>query len=198
MKLPIQFPATAICLLIVSSSLVADPLDEQIEFVPWSGGTFKSDWPGVAQRTYFYQWSHDLVTWHYAPFMAFGDGGHEYFMDASPSKLFVRLHRVDDGTVTTLQEAKDADFDDDGLSNFSEVSNYSTFPTLWDTDGDLVPDGLEVRLGTSPVINNSADDDDSDGMNDAEEYLAGRDPEVADPVSDSSSRSLDVFNLTSF
>jgi len=35
-------------------------------------------------------------------------------------------------------------------------------------------------------------------MNNAEEYLAGRDPTVADPVSDASSRSLDVFNLSSF
>lgn len=198
MNFPIKYPATAICLLFVSGSLTADPLDEQMTFVPWTGGTFKSDWPGVVQRTYFYQWSSDLVTWHYAPFMAFGDGGHEFFMDSSPDKLFVRLHRVDDATVTTLQEAKDADFDGDGISNYSEVTDYHTFPTLWDTDGDLIPDGLEVALSTSPVLNQATDNDDGDGMNNAEEYLAGRDPAVSDPVSDASSRSLDVFNLTSF
>jgi hypothetical protein len=194
----LKLSGAAIGLLLVSGPLTADPLDEQMTFVPWTGGTWKSEWPGVTQRTYFYQWSSGLVTWHYAPFMAFGTGGHEFFMESSPSKLFVRLHRVDDATVTTLQQAKDADFDGDGLSNLSEVMDYNTFPTVWDTDGDLIPDGLEVLLGTSPVLNNATADDDFDGMNNAEEYLADRDPTTADPVSDASSRSLDVFNLTSF
>ena len=198
MNFPTKLPGTAICLLFISGSLTADPLDEQMTFIPWTGGNWKSDWPGVEQRTYFYQWSVDLVTWHYAPFMAFGTGGHEYLMESSPEKLFVRLHRVDDATVTNLQEAQDADFDGDGISNMSEVTSYETFPTLWDTDGDLIPDGLELALNTSPLLNNATDDDDFDGMNNADEYLAGRDPSVAGPVSDASSRSLDVFNLTSF
>ena len=198
MKFPIKFPAAAICILLVSGSVIADPLDEQMTFVPWTGGNWKSEWPGVAQRTYFYQWTSDMVTWHYAPFMAFGNGGHEYFMGSSQSKLFVRLHRHDDLSVTTLQQAQSADFDGDGLSNLSEVMNCNTFPMAWDTDGDLVPDGLEVLLYQSPLLNNATMDDDSDGMNNAEEYLAGRDPAVADPVIDPSSRSLDVFNLTSF
>ncbi len=194
----LKLSGAATGLLLASGSLTADPLPEQMTFVPWTGGNWKSEWPGVAQRTYFYQWSSDLVTWHYAPFMAFGIGGHEYFMSSSPQKLFARLHRVDDATVTTLQQAQDADFDGDGLSNLSEVMDHNTFPTVWDTDGDLIPDGLEVLLGTSPVLNNATADDDFDGMNNAEEYLADRDPTTADPVSDTSSRSLDVFNLTSF
>ena len=198
MNFPIKLPTSAICLLFVSGSVTADPLDEQITFIPWTGGTWKSEWPGVAQRTYFYQWTHDMVTWHYAPFIAFGTGGQEYFMEASPSKVFVRLHRHDDPSVTTLQQAKDADFDGDGLSNFSEVMAHNTFPMAWDTDGDLIPDGLEILLYQSPSLNNATADDDGDGMNNAEEYLAGRDPGVADPVFDASSRSLDVFNLTPF
>ncbi len=198
MNVSFKLQATAAFLLFLSGSLTADPVDEQMSFVPWTGGTWKSEWPGVAQRTYFYQWSSDLVTWHYAPFMAFGDGGHEFFMDASPQKLFVRLHRVDDPSVTTLTEAQNADFDGDGISNLLEVTTYNTAPMAWDTDGDLIPDGLEVLLGTSPLVNNATADDDSDGMNNAEEYLAGRDPTTSDPVTDTSSRSLDVFNLTSF
>ena len=194
----IKFPAAVICVLLASGSYIAEALDEQMTFVPWTGGNWKSAWPGVGQRTYFYQWSADLVTWHYAPFMAFGTGEHEYFMAASPAKLFVRLHRVDDPLVTTLLEAQNADLDGDGLSNLSEVSTYETFPTLWDTDGDLIPDGLEVEFHTSAISNHSAADDDSDGMNNAEEYLAGRDPALADPVSDTSSRSLAVFNLSPF
>jgi hypothetical protein len=193
-----KLPASAVCLLLVSGTPAAVALDEQMTFVPWTGGTWKSEWPGVVQRTYFYQWSHDLVTWHYAPFMAFGDGGHEFFMSSSPQKLFVRLHRHDDPSVTTLQQAKDADFDGDGLSNWNEVSSTFTFPLDWDTDGDLIPDGLEVLLGSSPLINSAAGDDDGDGMNNAEEYLVGRNPSVADPVADASTRQLDVFNLSSF
>ncbi len=198
MNFPIKLPTSAICLLLVSGSVIADPLEEQMTFTPWTGGSWKSEWPGVAQRTYFYQWTTDMVTWHYAPFMAFGTGGHEYFMASSPSKLFVRLHRHDDPSISTLQQAKYADFDGDGLSNWFEVSAEGTLPFGWDTDGDLIPDGLEVMLGSSPLISSATGHDDGDGMNNAEEYLAGRDPAVADPVSDPSSRSLDVFNLTSF
>ncbi len=198
MNFSIKIERTAISLLLLCGLLDAEPLDEQMSFTPWTGGTWRSEWPGVEQRTYFYQWSPDMVTWFYAPFMAFGTGGHEFFMDASPEKLFVRLHRVDDPTVTTLQEAQDADFDGDGISNLAEVTNYHTSPTLWDTDGDLIPDGLEVLQGTSPVSSNATADDDGDGMNNAEEFLSDRDPAVADSVADTSSRQLDVFNLSSF
>lgn len=176
----------------------ANALDEQMTFVPWTGGTWKSEWPGADHRSYFYQWSYDLVTWHYAPYMAFGTGEHVYFMGSSSDKLFVRLHRHDDSSVMTLQEAKDADFDGDGLSNWSEVFSEGTLPFGWDTDGDLIPDGLEVLLGSSPLINSAIGNDDNDGMNNAEEYLAGRDPAVADPVTDASARQLDVFNLSPF
>lgn len=198
MKSPLKL-SIGILLLSLSSVLSdAQAPDEQVTFTRWTGGTWKSAWPGVPQRTYFYQWSHDLVTWHYAPYMAFGTGGHESFMASSPNKLFVRLHRHDDPSLTTLQQAKDADFDGDGLSNWSEVFSEGTHPFGWDTDGDLIPDGLEVLLGSSPLINSAAGDDDGDGMNHAEEYLAGRDPALADPLADTSSRQLDVFNLTPF
>ena len=189
---------TPLLCLVCPALVSADPAEDKMTFVPWTGGTFKSDWPGIAGRTYFYQWSLDLETWKYAPFMAFGTGGHEFFIDSSPDKLFVRLHGEDDPTVSNLQQAKDADFDGDGLSNFFEVTTYFTFPTLWDTDGDLVPDGLEVANGTSPIIANGSSDVDGDGMNAAEEYLSGRDPAVSDPVADTSTRSLDVFNLSPF
>jgi hypothetical protein len=176
----------------------ADALDEQLSFVPWTGGMWKSEWPGVEQRTYFYQWSHDLLTWHYAPFMAFGTDGHEFFMESSPSKLFVRLHRHDDPSLTTLQQAKNADFDGDSLSNWGEVFSEGTLSFVWDTDGNLIPDGLEVLLGSLPLINSAAGDDDSNGLNNAEEYLSGRDRGVADPFTDASARQLDVFNLSPF
>jgi hypothetical protein len=198
MKPSLKLSVAVLVLTVPGVTSNADALDEQMTFVPWTGGTWKSEWPGVEQRTYFYQWSHDLVIWHYAPYMAFGTGGHEFFMESSPDKLFVRLHRHDDSSVTTLQQAKDADFDGDGLSNWSEVFSEGTLPFGWDTDGDLIPDGLEVLLGSLPLINSAAGDDDGDGMNNAEEYLSGRDPGGSDPVADASARQLDVFNLSPF
>ena len=198
MKPSTRLTIVAFCLALPNIFFRAEALDEQMTFVPWTGGTWKSEWPGLEQRTYFYQWSYDLVTWHYAPYMAFGNGGHAYFMESSPQKLFVRLHRHDDLSVTTLQQAKDADFDGDGLSNWSEVFTEGTLPFGWDTDGDLIPDGLEVLLGSSPLINSASGDDDGDGMNNVEEYLAGRDLAFADPVADASARQLDVFNLSPF
>lgn len=191
MNLSISFPATALCFLFVSGSLTADPLDEQMTFVPWTGGNWKSDWLGVPQRTYFYQWTTDMVTWHYAPFMAFGTGGHEYFMASSPSKVFVRLHRHDDSSVTTLQQAQDADFDGDGLSNLSEVIDYNTFPLLWDTDGDGLGDDWEIANSLDPRddgsinTNNGADGDpDDDGMENINEYWFGGNPHLSDTDGD--------------
>jgi len=197
MKHPVRILALLFCLA-CPNPVSADPAEDKMTFVPWTGGTFKSDWPGIAGRTYFYQWSFDLETWQYAPFMAFGTGGHEYFMNYTPGKRFVRLQGLDDPTVTNLQQAKDADADGDNLDNYSEIMVYFTSPTLWDTDGDLVPDGLEVSNGTSPIVANGSSDVDGDGMNSTEEYLSGRDPSVADPVADTSTRSLDVFNLSPF
>ena len=148
MNFQIKLPGTAILALITSGSLSADPLPEQMTFIPWTGGNWKSEWPGIAQRTYFYQWSSDLVRWQYTPFMAFGTGGHEYFMSASPTKVFVRLHYVDDTTATTLQQARDADFDNDGIPNYYEVETIFTNPldknsAGGDSDNDGLPDGWE-------------------------------------------------------
>lgn len=55
----------------------ADPGPQpQLEFNPAAPGTWAADWSGVEGRTYFLQWSLDLSTWYYAPFIHFGDGVH--------------------------------------------------------------------------------------------------------------------------
>ena len=43
------------------------------------------------------------------------------------------------------------DSDGDGLSNYDEVVIYGTDPNKADTDGDGVPDGLEVKEHTNPL-----------------------------------------------
>lgn len=149
MNFPIKPPGAAICLLFASGSLTADPLPEQLTFVRSAAGISSSDWAGVAKRTYFYQWSPDMATWSYAPFMAFGTGGHHYEMTSSPAKLFVRLHSVDDTGVTTLQQARDADFDNDGIPSYYEIETIFTNPldknsAGGDSDTDGLPDGWEL------------------------------------------------------
>src|SRR5262249_32624796 len=47
--------------------------------------------------------------------------------------------------------------DGDGLSDGDEVNNRHTNPLLADTDGDLIPDGVEVQTNTNPLDRNSYD-----------------------------------------
>ena len=181
MSFPIKFQTTALSLLLVSGSLTADPLAEQMSFVPWTGGNFRSEWPGVAQRTYFYQWSLDLVSWEYAPFIGFGDGGHEYFVVIGPEKQFVRLFTVDGEGVTTLQQARDADFDNDGIPNSYEVETLGTDPydrtsAGGDSDNDGLPDGWELFNFGNVTQVDGTDNPDLDQLTNAYESALGTNP----------------------
>jgi Bacterial TSP3 repeat len=144
-----QILAVGLALVIASSFLTAEPLPEQMTFVRTAAGVASSDWAGVAKRTYFYQSSPDLLNWTFAPWMAFGGGGHHYELSTlGVEKLFVRLHYVDDTAVTTLQQARDADFDNDGVSNAFELETLFSDPLNknsagGDTDSDGLPDGWE-------------------------------------------------------
>ena len=181
MNFPFRFQVSALSLVLVSGSVSADPLPEQMSFVPWTGGAFRSEWPGVAQRTYFYQWSLDLVSWEYAPFISFGDGGHEYLMDASSEKLFVRLFTVDGEGVTTLQQARDADFDNDGIPNSYEVETLGTDPydrnsAGGDSDNDGLPDGWELFNFGNITQADGTDNPDLDSLTNAYESALGINP----------------------
>lgn len=39
------------------------------------------------------------------------------------------LHRVDHTTVTTLQQTRDADFDDDGIPNYDDAETPAPIPS---------------------------------------------------------------------
>ena len=82
------------------------------------------------------------------------------------------LHRI------TLRFAMPAeDFDGDNLSNIDEVG-FGTDPTLIDTDGDGIPDDIDI-LGLDPC-----DDFDCDGLTNLEEVLFGTDPTCPDSDGD--------------
>ncbi|PSP72174.1 IclR-like transcriptional regulator [Halobacteriales archaeon QS_3_64_16] len=66
----------------------------------------------------------------------------------------------------------DADMDADGLTDGTEIDDYSSSPTSADTDGDGVRDGEEVEVGSDPT---EADSDD-DGLADDTELTVGTNP----------------------
>lgn len=68
------------------------------------------------------------------------------------------------------------DTDGDGLSQFAE-DYLKTRPTVFDSDGDSVPDGLEVRYGLDPLKPQATGlDTDGDGMPDSAEFRADSNP----------------------
>jgi len=117
-------------------------------------------WDGVAGFSYFLLSSTDLMSWTYFDSMEYGTGSYGYGFVCSESKMFVRLAYVNAPWVTTLQEAKDADFDGDGIPNIFELED----------------------VGSDPLDKESAGgDSDSDGLNDGwEQYYFGN-LSTADP-----------------
>jgi hypothetical protein len=135
----------------VSGMLVANPEpQQQVSFTQGASSTWNADWSGVTMRTYFLEWSLDLVHWNYAPLVEFGTGLKSFGINTQGEpKFLVRLHYVDDKGVTTLQEARDADFDNDGIPNHYEVETLFTNPldknsAGGDSDNDGLPDGWEL------------------------------------------------------
>lgn len=133
-----------VAFLIVPIAAVPAPQPPVI-FTQGLQGTFAADWQGVTGRIYFMQWSTDLTSWQYTPFLDFGDGMHSHGLESSTDKFFVRLFTVDDSAITSLDEAMSADLDSDGLSNIFELAyGYDPFnaaSTAGGNDNALDPDG---------------------------------------------------------
>lgn len=119
----------------------------------------------------------------------------------------VRTVVANDGTAGQLPSD---DPDGDGLSNYEEFQWWLTFggaacgvtninlnlspnPTMWDTDGDGMPDGWEVINGLNPTqAGDAVTDLDGDGLNNLQEYLAGTDPRNVDSDGDGLSDGAEV------
>jgi|GEM_PF-3051243 len=116
----------------------------------------KLDWQSPKNRTFFLQFTNDLLNWNYDGTLDFGIGHHQKLIDSEAPTRFFRL-RYSDLPIATLGEAQSADFDLDGLSNLTELQESRTDPLGNDTDGDGLPDGWEVSHWISPLDNGSID-----------------------------------------
>ncbi len=100
----------------------------------------------------------------------------EGFHPGSPIK---DLRGCDPTRTATLGCRYFTDTDGDGLTQWEEAY-LGTHPNLVDSDGDGIPDGIEVRYGLDPLTSNNGKDTDSDGISDLEEIRAGTDPSTPD------------------
>lgn len=97
----------------------------------------------------------------------------DYFEEDGVIVLYASLYdkepgsdsRVDQSAVPVHVLHKNRDFDDDDLLNIHEATGPTSISSS-DTDGDDIPDGLEVhQFGTDPT----STDTDGDGLSDLEE-----------------------------
>lgn len=168
------------------------PEQPKVSFTAGSSGTWNADWDGVANRTYFVQYSLDLVTWGYAPLLRNGTGVQSCGIQTeNADKFFIRLKYSDDPAVNTLVKARLADFDGDGIPNAVEVE-YGTGTDPFDinsvgpdTDSDGMPNAWEYAYGLNPDSNtDSGGDLDGDGLTNLQEYQAHTKPNYYDTDGD--------------
>ncbi len=183
-------------LAVFAGPLQAQSAQPQVAFAPTGAGTWQAAWAGVTQRTYFMQWSLDLVNWNFAPMVEYGMGPKSYGLAVQgSSKFFIRLNYVDDPNITSLQQARDADFDGDGYSNADEVYTLGSDPFSPPmSDFDDLPDAWEIQYFGN-LIQAPTDDPDGDGLTNAQEIAAGTHPLLFDTDGDGISDSEDAFPL---
>jgi len=169
--------------LLLSATLAHSQAQPSASVTPRGANNYDIDWAGVAGRSYFMQFSTDLVNWNYAPSMDYGAGAHRRETNSNSDKLlFIRLPYVDDPSINSLAAAEAADFDHDGISNLAELT--SAHPTdpfnsaePSDSDNDGMPNAWEVRYGLNPT--NPADaaaDANGDGITNLQSFLNGISP----------------------
>ncbi len=75
----------------------------------------------------------------------------------------------DDQDDFPFDSGESVDTDQDGTGNNADL----------DDDGDLMPDDWEIQYGLNPLVDDSSEDLDLDGVNNLNEYRDGTDPTIA-------------------
>lgn len=166
----------------------ADPVpQEQVSFAAGGEGNWSLLWNGVERRTYFVQYSQDLVNWTYCPVIRHGPGEQTYEVQpAAVAGFYVRLKYPNEDAVDSLEEARNADFDGDGIPNWREIEELSADPfdvasVGPDGDGDGMPDWWETERGFDAGNPGDAEEDpDNDDLSNLEEFRARTDPAFFD------------------
>ncbi|MHA1224984.1 MAG: binary toxin-like calcium binding domain-containing protein, partial [Candidatus Heimdallarchaeaceae archaeon] len=70
--------------------------------------------------------------------------------------------------------------------------SHQTNPVLNDTEGDGMPDGWEIEYGLNPLVNDSMEDPDNDGLTNIQEFFYGTNPLLADSDGDGYSDSEEI------
>jgi len=192
-------------IFLVSTPAQADPQPqvalEQVGVTEEGDPIYKATWSGVALRTYFAEFSLDLVNWDFLPVVQFGTGAQQCnIVLEGTSKIYMRLYYADSTGATTLQEARDMDFDGDKIPNYFEVEDVGSDPLDdesmgGDSDSDGLPDGWELyHFGN--LDQDGSDDADNDGSTNAEELAAGTNPVDRDTDGDTIPDGEDIDPLT--
>jgi hypothetical protein len=197
-RLPRLTRAGSFILAFAGTVIEGAPPQPQMEFSRGTSNSYSAEWTGVAERTYFIQWSLDLEDWTIAPFMAHGVaplGVHTHGGESDAPAFFLRLKFAD----IPSSDPELADFDNDGLGNLAEVDLWID-PLNADTDGDGVMDGVEVANNGNPLSNVDGDpfhsgDSDGDGLIDAVEARMGTSPTLWDSDGDGVGDANDAFPL---
>lgn len=78
--------------------------------------------------------------------------------------------------TATARPAASGDSDGDGIPNADELDIYGTSPTLVDSDGDTIPDGVEAYGSNGYLTKPAVPDSDGDGVDDNVEIQRGTSP----------------------
>lgn len=174
----------------------------QVSFTQGSGTTWNADWSGVTGRTYFAQGSVDLVNWETLSVLEFGTGLKGAGIDTGGTpKYFYRLKYIDADWVTTEQEARDADFDGDGIPNWFEVEEIFSDPldrnsAGGDSNSNGLADGWELfHFGGLGIADPNAVGQ-PDGLTNKEKSDLGLDPDVDYSEPNATQPSKYTYDLT--
>ena len=111
--------------------------------------------------------------------------------DGSDRGIYYRLLHWGYGTDPLV-----ADTDGDGLNDGEEVNIYETDPKINDTDGDGLDDKSEIDSNLNPLLSDSYEDTDNDGLVNIKEVFYQTDPFNSDTDNDGMTDGYEVANLS--